>query len=122
LIFGIFDFGATVTGTVGLAGSRSIATGILVGSGSDSIITGILVGSGSYSISIVTGIFLVVVCELEEPLDDEEPDEDEDEEQDDSESVEQLRGRIQCFFTCPSHLQPLLRERDLERERLVWRW
>jgi hypothetical protein len=36
--------------------------------------------------------------------------------------VEQLRGRIQCFFTCPSHLQPLLRERDLERERRVWRW
>jgi len=118
LIFGIFDFGATVTGTVGLAGSRSIATGILIGSGSDSIITGILVGSGSRS--IITGIFLVVVCELEEPLDDDEDeDEDEDEEQDDSESVEQLRGRIQCFVICPSHLQPLLRERDLERERLV---
>ena len=116
MIFGIFDFGATVTGTVGLAGSRSIATGILVGSGSDSIITGILIGSGSRSIA--TGIFLVVVCEAEEPLDDD----DDDEEQDDSESVEQLRGRIQCFFTCPSHLQPLLRERDLERERLVWRW
>ena len=90
MIFGIFDFGATVTGTVGLAGSRSIAT----------------------------GIFLVVVCEAEEPLDDD----DDDEEQDDSESVEQLRGRIQCFFTCPSHLQPLLRERDLERERPEWRW
>jgi len=120
LIFGIFDFGATVTGTVGLAGSRSIATGILIGSGSDSIITGILVGSGSRSIA--TGIFLVVVCEAEEPLDDEEPDDDDDEEQDDSESVEQLRGRIQCFFICPSHLQPLLRERDLERERPEWRW
>jgi len=118
LIFGIFDFGATVTGTVGLAGSRSIATGILTGSGSGSIITGILTGSGSGSRSIATGIFLVVVCEAEEPLDDD----DDDEEQDDSESVEQLRGRIQCFFTCPSHLQPLLRERDLERERPEWRW
>jgi hypothetical protein len=64
----MLDFGVTVTGTAGLAGSDSI----------------------------ITGIFLVVVCELEEPLDDDDDeDDDEDEEQDDSESVEQLRGRIQ---------------------------